>query len=73
MRNLLLSRSQKNEQQVVIKSVRVENERNVLRRFQERTPYLRPLTDDIEEPSEPITIVLRYLDDTLQNASIRGF
>ena len=73
MRSLLLSRSQKNEQQVVIKSVRghfrVENERNVLRRFQDRTPYLRPSIDEVEEPSEPITIVLRYLDDNLQNAS----
>jgi hypothetical protein len=73
VRNLLLSRSQKNEQQVVIKSVRghfrVENERDILRRFQGRTPYLRPLIDEIEEPSEPITIVLKYLDDNLQNAS----
>jgi serine/threonine protein kinase len=73
VRNLLLSRSQKNEQQVVIKSVRghfrVENERDILRRFQGRTPYLRPLIDEIKEPSEPITIVLKYLDDNLQNAS----
>jgi hypothetical protein len=73
VRNLLRSRSQKNEQRVVIKSVRghfrVENERDILRRFQGRTPYLRPLIDEIEEPSEPITIVLKYLDDNLQNAS----
>jgi hypothetical protein len=76
VRNLLRSRSQKNEQRVVIKSVRghfrVENERDILRRFQGRTPYLRPLIDEIEEPSEPITIVLKYLDDNLQNASNKG-
>ena len=73
LRNLLLSRSQKNEQRVVIKSVRchfrVKNERDILRRFQGRTPYLRPLIDEIEEPSEPVTIVLKYLDDNFQNAS----
>jgi serine/threonine protein kinase len=73
VRNLLLSRSQKNEQRVVIKSVRghfrVGNERDILQRFQGRTPYLRPLIDEIEEPSEPIAIVLKYLDDNLQNAS----
>jgi serine/threonine protein kinase len=73
VRNLLLSRSQENEQRVVIKSVRghfrVENELDVLRRFRGRTPYLRPLIDEIEDPSEPITIVLKYLDDNLQNAS----
>ena len=42
---------------VVIKGVhghfRVENERNVLRRFHDRTPFLRPLIDEIEDPSEP--------------------
>ncbi|CZT44380.1 related to serine/threonine protein kinase [Rhynchosporium secalis] len=59
---------------VVIKGVqghpRVENERDVLKRFQDRTPYLRPLNDEVEEPSDPPTIVLKYLDDHLLNASI---
>jgi hypothetical protein len=58
---------------VVIKSVqshfRVENERDVLRRFQGRTPYLRPMVDEIKEPLEPTTIVLKYLDDDLRHAS----
>jgi hypothetical protein len=49
----------------VIKSVqghpRVENERDVLKRFQHRTPYLRPLIDEIDEPSVPVTIALKYL------------
>jgi serine/threonine protein kinase len=53
----------------VIKSVerhpRVENERDVLKRFQHRTPYLRPLIDEIEEPSAPVTIALRYLESDL--------
>ncbi|KAF2441464.1 putative serine/threonine protein kinase [Karstenula rhodostoma CBS 690.94] len=54
---------------VVIKSVRdhprVENERDVLKRFQHRTPHLRPLIDEIEEPSQPTTVVLKYLDSDL--------
>ena len=49
----------------------MENERNVLKRFQDRTPYLRPLIDEIEEPADPPTIVLKYLEDHLLNASIK--
>jgi serine/threonine protein kinase len=48
----------------------VENERDALGRFQHRTPYLRPLIDEIKEPSDPPTIVLKYLDDHLLNASV---
>jgi serine/threonine protein kinase len=59
---------------VVIKGVeghlRVENERNVLKRFQYRTPYLRPLIDEIQEPSAT-TIALRYLDSDLWEESNR--
>lgn len=58
---------------VVIKSVqthfRVQNERDVLHRFQGRTPNLRPMVDEIKEPAEPTTIVLKYLDDDLRHAS----
>jgi serine/threonine protein kinase len=58
---------------VVIKGVeghpRVENERDVLKRFQHRTPYLRPLIDEIQEPSAPITIALRYLESDLWEES----
>lgn len=50
---------------------RLENERDVLKRFQDRTPY-RPLIDEIEEPSAPQTIILKYLDDHLMNASINN-
>jgi serine/threonine protein kinase len=49
----------------------VENERDVLKRFQNQTPYLRPLIDEIEEPSDPPTIVLKHLEDHLLNASIK--
>ncbi|KAF8865644.1 serine/threonine protein kinase [Acephala macrosclerotiorum] len=60
---------------VVIKSVRghprIKNERDILKRFQDRTLYLRPLIDEIEEPSDPPTIVLKHLEDHLLNASIK--
>lgn len=49
----------------------MENERDVLRRFQDRTPYLRSLLDEIGEPRDPPTIVLKYLEDPLLNASIK--
>ncbi|EGC45357.1 serine/threonine protein kinase [Histoplasma capsulatum var. duboisii H88] len=62
------------EQSVVIKGVhghpRVENEQDILKRFQDRTPFLRRLTDEIEDPSDPTIIVLKHLDDHLLNASI---
>ncbi|KAI9714680.1 MAG: hypothetical protein M1812_006345 [Candelaria pacifica] len=62
------------EETVVIKGVeghpRVDNEAAVLRRFQDRTPYLLPLIDDIEDPPSPPIIVLKYLEDHLLHASI---
>jgi serine/threonine protein kinase len=58
----------------VIESVqdhpRVENERNVLKRFQHATPYLRPLIDEIDEPPVPVTIALKYLQGDLLDASV---
>lgn len=58
----------------MIKSVqghfRVASERDVLRRFSGRSRYIRPLVDEITEPSEPTTIVLRHLDSHLMRASI---
>ncbi|KAL3467200.1 putative serine/threonine protein kinase [Aspergillus heterothallicus] len=62
-------------EEVVVKGVqghpRVENERDVLQLFQQSTPYLRPIVDDIKEPAEPPIIVLRRLDDHLLNASVK--
>ncbi|OJD14129.1 hypothetical protein AJ78_05504 [Emergomyces pasteurianus Ep9510] len=63
-----------NEQPVliVIKGVRhfrLKNEREVLHHFQNRTSFIRPLLDEIIDPSDPPAIVLRRLDDHLLNAS----
>lgn len=57
---------------MIVKSVRhfrLENERDVLKRFQPRTPFIRPLIDEIVDPSDPPAIVLKHLDDHLLNAS----
>jgi len=64
--------SNKSGQTVVIKSVRhfrLENERDILKRFQSRTSSLRPLIDEIEDPSDPPALVLKHLDDDLLHAS----
>jgi hypothetical protein len=55
----------------VIKSVRhwrLENERDILKRFQSRSSVFRPLIDEIEDPIDPPAIVLKHLDDDLWNA-----
>lgn len=55
--------------QVVVKSVRghwrLQNEAEVLARFQSRAPSLRPLVDEIVDPADPPAIVLKYLDSDL--------
>ncbi|KAI9674994.1 MAG: hypothetical protein M1817_001400 [Caeruleum heppii] len=49
--------------------MRLYNERDVLKLFQERAPSLRPLIDEIQDPLDPPSIVLKYLDQKLQDAS----
>ena len=48
---------------------RLHNERDILRRFQDRAPSPRPLLDEIQEPVEPPAIILKYLDDDVTRAS----
>ncbi|KAK3374602.1 serine/threonine protein kinase [Podospora didyma] len=63
-----------NDSQVIVKSVTghlgIENEQDVLKRFRSRAPY-RPLIDEIEDPAQPTTIVLKHLDDQLLDASVK--
>lgn len=47
----------------------MENERDVLRRFQGRTPHLRPIIDEIEDPPKPTIIILKHLDEDLLKAT----
>lgn len=69
-----LCNSNQTEKTVVIKSVRhhrIQNERDVLKRFQTRTNTLRPLIDEIEDPIDPPAIVLQHLDDDLLKAAAK--
>lgn len=57
---------------MIVKSVRhfrLQNERDVLQMFQGRSPFIRPLLDEILEPQDPPAIVLKRLDDHLLNAA----
>lgn len=63
--------SNQNKDKVIFKSVRhfrLQNELEVLLRFQSKTPYIRPLLEEIEEPP---AIILRYLEDDLLQSSNR--
>jgi serine/threonine protein kinase len=54
------------QEKVVAKSVRhfkLQNERDILLRFQDRTPCIRPLIEDFWDTTVPPTLILRYLDD----------
>ncbi|RDW79310.1 Serine protein kinase [Aspergillus mulundensis] len=60
------------QQKVIAKSVRhfrLQNERDVLLRFQRRTSAIRPLIEELEDPNSPPTLILKYLDDDVLNAS----
>lgn len=54
--------------QSVSRHPRVEHERDILRLF-DKSPLLRTLVDEIEEPAQPTTIVLEYLDADLDQCS----
>ncbi|KAK4034590.1 kinase-like domain-containing protein [Parachaetomium inaequale] len=54
---------------VILKSVRhwrLQNERDILLRYQSKTSYMRPFLDEIDEPP---ALVLKHLDDDLLQAS----
>lgn len=57
----------------IVKSIRghwrLKNEADVLQRYQSETPFLRPLVDDIHDPADPPSIVLRHLDSDVLTES----
>ncbi|KLU81012.1 hypothetical protein MAPG_00107 [Magnaporthiopsis poae ATCC 64411] len=59
----------------IVKSIRghwgLQNEADVLRRHQSQTPFLRPLVNEICEPADPPSIVLRHLDSDALTESNR--
>ncbi|KFZ12317.1 hypothetical protein V502_07148 [Pseudogymnoascus sp. VKM F-4520 (FW-2644)] len=59
-------------EKTIVKSVqhwRLENERDVLKRFQGRAPGLRPLVDEIVGEEEAPAIVLSWFEDDALNVS----
>jgi serine/threonine protein kinase len=62
-----------NDENCIVKSIpkhwRLENEASILKRYQDKTPFLRPLLDEIQDPLEPSSIVLKYLDTDLLRES----
>ena len=59
---------------VIIKSVnhfRLQNERDVLVRFQPRTPHIRPLVDEVDPDTASHALVMRWLDTDLLNLTRR--
>ncbi|OTA57507.1 kinase-like protein [Hypoxylon sp. EC38] len=61
------------KERCILKSIpkhwRLQNEATILKSYQDRSPYLRPLLDKIQEPTEPSSIVLKYLDTDLLTES----
>lgn len=66
--------SSQSKESVITKAIqghwRLQNERDLLKRFQGKTPNLRPLLDEIHDPVELSAIVLKYFDDDLLHASV---
>ena len=57
---------------VVVKSVnhwRLWSERDVLLRYQSRTPYIRPLLDEVDPDMPSHALILRWLDTDLLDAT----
>lgn len=62
-------------QNCIVKSIpkhwHLRNEAGILKRYQSKTSSIRPLIDEIQEPAEPASIVLQYLDTDLLRESNR--
>jgi serine/threonine protein kinase len=59
---------------VIVKSVnhfRLQNERDVLLRFQSRTPHIRPLLDEVDPDISSHALVMRWLDSDLLEVTRR--
>ncbi|KAF5877263.1 putative mitogen-activated protein kinase sty1 protein, partial [Botrytis fragariae] len=67
--------SNSQNQNFIVKSVhahwRLQNEADILKRFESKTSFLRPTIDEIVIPSDPQSIVLRYLDDDIMTETYK--
>ncbi|TDZ35841.1 Serine/threonine-protein kinase shk1/pak1 [Colletotrichum spinosum] len=64
-----------NREHCIVKSIRghwrLQNEADILRRYQSQTSFLRPIVDVVQEPADPPSIILKYLDSELLTESKR--
>ncbi|KAI1161900.1 serine/threonine protein kinase [Nemania serpens] len=67
-----LARNQSNDL-CIVKSIRghwrLQNEAAILKRYQSKSSFIRPLIDEIQQPADPPSIVLRHLDSELLTES----
>ena len=47
----------------------MKNEREILLRFQNRTPFIRRLLDEVDNSPDPPALILKHLDDDVLHAS----
>ncbi|KAH9907389.1 serine/threonine protein kinase [Xylariomycetidae sp. FL2044] len=68
-------RNKDSNEKCIVKAIRghwrLRNEADILKRYQSETPFLRPMIDEIEEPGDPPSIVLRHLDSELLTESAK--
>ncbi|KAJ0141653.1 CTD kinase subunit alpha [Colletotrichum tanaceti] len=73
--NVTSKERNENGKNCIVKSIRghwrLENEASVLRKYQPMSPLFRPLEDEILDPADPPSIVLKYLDSDLRAESDR--
>ncbi|KAI1422302.1 kinase-like domain-containing protein [Xylaria sp. FL1777] len=67
-----LARDQNNDE-CIVKSIRghwrLKNEAGILKRYQSQSSFIRPLIDEIQQPADPPSIVLKHLDSELRTES----
>ncbi|KAL2166366.1 hypothetical protein VTG60DRAFT_2899 [Thermothelomyces hinnuleus] len=54
---------------IILGHWRLRNEVDILKCYQRETRFLRPLIDEIQDPADPLSIVLRYLDSDVLTES----
>lgn len=70
--SILTIHSNEHHETVIAKSVRhfrLQNERDILLRFQDRTPCIRPLIEELGDSTVPPTLILKHLDNDALRAS----
>ncbi len=69
LRPILVQFRNQNNDLCIAKSIRghwrLQNEANILKRYQSKSSFIRPLIDEIQQPADPPSIILKQLDSEL--------